>query len=119
MGLLGFGLLRLRTEKREEDDVADGFRVGEEHGETVDADTFARGGRQAVAESTDVVLVHVHGFFIAAVFFRHLRLEAGELVDGIVELREGITDLEASDVELESLDPVGLVWFFLGEWADG
>ena len=112
-------LLGLRAEEREEDDVADGFGVGEDHGEAVDADAFAGGGREAVAEGADVVLVHLVGFRVAAFFFGHLLLEAGELVDGVVELGEGVADFEAADVELEALDPVGFVGFFLGEWADG
>ena len=52
-------------------------------------------------------------------FFGHLRFEAGALVVGVVELGEGVADLEAADVELEALDPVGLVGLFLGEWGDG
>jgi hypothetical protein len=59
------------------------------------------------------------GFVVATLFFGHLLLEAGELVDGIVELGEGVADLEAADVKLEALDPVGFVGLFLGEWADG
>jgi hypothetical protein len=43
-GFAGLGLLGLRAEEGEEDDVADGFGVGEEHGEAVDADAFS-GGR--------------------------------------------------------------------------
>ncbi len=109
----------LWSQERKEDDVADGFGVGEEHGEAVDADAFASGGRQAVAEGADVVLVHLMGFRVAALFFGHLLLEAGELVDRVVELGEGVADLEAADVELEALDPVGFVGLFLGERGDG
>ena len=46
------------------------LRAGEEHGEAVDADAFAGGGREAVAEGADVVLVHVGGFVVAAVLCR-------------------------------------------------
>ncbi len=107
------GGLLLRTHEREEDDVADGFGVGEEHGEAVDADAFACGGGQAVAEGADVVLVHVHGFLVAAILFGHLGFEARALVVGVVELGEGVADLEAADVELEALNPVGFVGLFL------
>ena len=119
LAFAGFGLLCLRTQEREEDDVADGFGVGEDHGEAVDADAFAGGGRETVAEGADVVFVHLMGFIVAAFFFGHLLLEAGALVVGVVELGEGVADLEAADVELEALDPVGLVGLFLGERGDG
>ena len=52
-------------------------------------------------------------------FSCHLGEEAVALVDGVVEFREGVADLEASDVELEALDPVGLVGLDLGEGGDG
>ena len=51
----------------EEDDVADGAGAGEDHGEAVDADAFAGGGGEAVAEGADVVVVDFgHGFGVAA-----------------------------------------------------
>jgi len=103
----------------EEDYVADGAGAGEEHGEAVDADAFAGSGREAVAEGADVVFVHLHGFVVAAGFFGELGFEAGALVVRVVELGEGIAYFEASDVELEALDPVGFVGLDLGEWADG
>jgi hypothetical protein len=82
----GFGLLLLDlgTEEREEDDVADGFGVGEDHGEAVDADAFACCGREAVAEGSDVVFVHLVGFGVAFFLLGHLLLEAGTLVVGVV-----------------------------------
>ncbi len=115
-----FGSFLARAHEGEEDDVADGRGVGEEHGEAVDADAFAGGGREAVAEGADVVFVDGgHGLFVAAFFLLDLLLEAVVLVDGVVELGEGVADLEAADVELEALDPVGLVGLDLGEWGDG
>jgi hypothetical protein len=84
VGLLSLRLFGLGAEEGEEDDVADGFGVGEEHGEAVDAYAFSGGGGEAVAEGSDVVLVHVHGFFVAAILFGHLGFEAGALVVGVV-----------------------------------
>ena len=49
------------------------------------------------------------GFVVAAVLVGELGFEAAALVDGVVELGEGVADFEAADVELEALDPVGLV----------
>ena len=43
-GFAGFGLFGLGAEEGEEDDVANGFGVREEHGEAVDAYAFACGG---------------------------------------------------------------------------
>ncbi len=37
----------------------------------------------------------------------------------VVELGEGVADLEAADVELKALNPVGLVGLLLGEGRDG
>ena len=103
-----------------EDDVADGFGAGEDHGEAVDADAFAAGGGQAVAEGADVVLVHLRGLRRRrGRVLRQLLLEAAALVVGVVQLAEGVADLEAADVELEALDPVGLVGLLLGERRDG
>jgi len=114
----GFGFGRLGgAHQGEEDDVADGAGAGEDHGEPVDADAFAGGGRKAVAERADVVVVDGgHGL---GVLVGDLGLEAAELVVGVVELGEGVADLEAADVELEALDPVGLVGLDLAERADG
>ena len=99
----------MRAQQGEEDNVADGARAGKDHGEAVDAYAFACGGREAIAEGADVVLVHGLGFVVAASLLGDLLLETGALVDGIVQLREGVADFEAANVELETLDPVGLV----------
>ena len=76
-------------------------------------------GGKAVAEGADIVLVHAVGFFVAAFFLGHLGFEAAALLVGVVELGEGVADLEAADVELESLDPFGVVGLLLGEGRDG
>ncbi len=113
----GFGV---GAEQGEEDYVADGAGAGEDHGEAVDADAFAGGGWEAVAEGADVVFVYFgHGFFVATGFFEELGGEAGALVVGVVELGEGVADFEAADVELEAFDPVGFVGFLFGEGGDG
>ena len=79
------GALLPQAHEREEDDVADGRGVGEEHGEAVDADAFACGGWEAVAEGADVVVVDGgHGLFVALFFLLELLGEAVVLVNGIV-----------------------------------
>src|SRR3954470_17360304 len=76
----------LRPHQGEEDDVADGGLVGEEHGETVDADPLPRRRRHAVLERPAVVLVVVHGLLGAARPGVDLTLETPALVGGIVQL---------------------------------
>src|ERR1700678_2891864 len=77
-------LLGLGAEEGEEDYVADGFGVGEDHGGAVDAYAFACGGGEAVAEGSDVVFVHLVGLGVAAFLLGHLLLETGSLVVGVV-----------------------------------
>src|SRR5689334_8086861 len=49
--------LLLRTQLREEHDVADGRLVCEEHDQPIDADAFPRGRRHAVFERPEEILV--------------------------------------------------------------
>ena len=69
----------------EQQDIADRWRIGEQHHQTIDTDTFAGGGRQAVFQGADVVGIEVHGFGIAGVLFLHLGEKALGLILGIVE----------------------------------
>src|SRR5947208_6669483 len=70
--LLVFVLLLFGAKQREQDDIADGARIGEQHGEPVDTDTFTSRRWQTIGESTDVVVVHGVGFFIATRLLRKL-----------------------------------------------
>src|SRR5271165_3217061 len=107
-----FFLLALQgAQQREENNVADGAGIGQEHGEAVDADAFACGRRQAVRERADVVFVHLVGLFVATGALGELAFEAAALLLGIVELAEGVANFEAAHEDLEALDPVGV---FLG-----
>ena len=53
------------------------------------------GGRHAVLEGADVVLVHRWASSSPCLAFRELLLEALPLVDGIVQLGEGVRELHA------------------------
>src|SRR5690554_6430296 len=89
-------LLLFGSQCREEDDVADGGGVGEQHDEAVDADAETAGWWQAVLERTDVVLVDDrHGLGVARRRTTGLLLEAGPLVVGVDELGEGVRELTA------------------------
>src|ERR1700733_3710811 len=110
--------LPFASHEREEDYVADGFGAGEEHGEAVDADAFAAGGRQAVGEGADVVLVHLVGFRVAVLALRQLLFEALVLFDGVVELAEGVAEFEAAGEEFEALNVGRVVGLGFGERRD-
>src|SRR6266478_5536041 len=69
---------RLRAQLREQNNVADGRRVRKEHGQTVDADAFARGRRHAVAQRAKVVPVDLLGHFVPTQ--RDLRAKAAFLL---------------------------------------
>src|SRR5437588_5106998 len=51
--------LLFRSQQREQDHVADGFRAGEEHGEPIHPETEAAGRRHAVLERQQKFLVDI------------------------------------------------------------
>src|SRR5215813_12150372 len=57
-------------------------------------------------------------FLVAAFAFGELLLEASALLFRIVQLAEGVADLESADKNLESLDPVWIILFVLRERRD-
>jgi hypothetical protein len=77
--------------------------VGEQHHQAVDADAEAAGGRQAVLEGPQVVLVDGHGLVVAGVLLRGLVLEPGALLVGVDQLGEGVAQLAAGHDGLEAL----------------
>src|ERR1019366_1356411 len=110
------------TEQREENHISDGTRIGQQHGQAIDADAFACGRRQPVRQSANVVLVHLVSFFVAAGAFAELLLEAAALFLGIVELAESVADLQSADEDLKALDPLGVLFrlaLVLREWRNG
>ena len=78
-----------------------------------DAEPAAR--RQTVFQRGDVILVERLGLLVAGGARQHLRLEAGALIDRIVELGEGVGDLPAVDIGFEPLDEARIVRVGLGE----
>ena len=67
--------LLLRTQGREQDDVADGVAVGEQHHQAVDTDALTGGGRQTVFQRGNEVGVVEHGFVVPCGFLVNLGLE--------------------------------------------
>ena len=92
----------------EQNHVADGLRIGQQHHQAVKADAAAAGGGQAVFHCADVVGVVVHGFVVAGVFLRHLCSETGGLVFGVVQLRVAVGQLATDDEQLEAVGQAGL-----------
>ena len=80
---------------------------GQEHGQAVQPDAEAGGGRQAVLEGPQVVLVDGHGLVVAGRLGPGLVLEAGPLLVGVDQLAEGVAQLPAGHDGLESLDQPG------------
>ena len=88
---------------REQNHVADGLRIGQQHDQAVDTDAAAAGRRQAEFHGADVVGIIVHGFIVAGVFLCHLRLEAFGLVFRIVQLGVAVCQFAADNEKLEAL----------------
>ena len=100
---------------REEEHFLDGRLVGQHHDQSVDADADAAGGRHAVFQGTQKVLVNEHGFIVAAFAELQLVFEPLALVVGIVELAVRIRHFGAVDHQLEPLRVSGVVAVDLGQ----
>src|SRR6266481_7983424 len=102
---------RLRAQLREQNNVADGRRVRKEHGQTVDADAFARGRRHAVAKRAKVVPVDLLGHFVPTQ--RDLRAKAAFLLYRIIQLRKAIRDFHPCNENLKALRHARIVRLLL------
>ena len=98
-----------RFHRREEENVADGRAVGEEHDETVDADADAARWGKAILKSNDIILVHDVRFGVPRFALLHLIDKALPLIEGIVELGKAIRQLAAVDEELEAIGKHGVI----------
>ena len=88
----------LRLQLREQDYVADAFLAEEHHAQAVNPDADAAGGRHAVFERDEEILVQL--LLLAA----GLMLQRGALCDGIVLLGVAGGNFLAVDAALENLD---------------
>src|SRR4030042_2305105 len=80
----GSGRVARGAQVGEEDDLANGGLVGEEHHHAVYAPAHTAGGRHAVLQGADVVLVHGVGLLIARFALLFLFQEALSLIEGVV-----------------------------------
>ena len=99
--------MHLRSKGGEQDDLADRVDPGEEHRHPVHADTESTGGRHAVLECAEVVLVDGAAFGVAGLLGGLLLLETGALLDRVVQLGVAVGELAAVDEEFEAL---GVPW---------
>ncbi len=111
--LLGFG-----PHVREQQHIADGLGIGQEHDQTIDAHAHAACGRHAVFERADVVAVVFHSLVVAAGLRLHLGCEPLFLIDRVIELVERVRVLMAADEEFEAIGELGIVGKLLRKGRD-
>ena len=110
--------LALGLHRGEEYDVPDGVAAGEEHDAAVYAYAQAARGGHAVLEGVYEVVIHHAGLVVALGAELDLLFKALALVDGVVELGEGVAHLAAADEELEALREARVLGTALGERRD-
>ena len=93
---------------REEEHFLDERLARHEHGETVYADANTAGGRHAVLQGAQEVVVDDHCLVVTLVSELHLLDETLLLVDGVVQLGVGIRQLLAVYHQLEAFGQSGL-----------
>src|SRR3990172_9789634 len=101
----------------EEDALPDGGLVGEEHGQQVYAHAQAPGGGHAILQGLEEVLVGELSFLIPPGPELLLLPEALPLLQGVIELGEGVSYLHPSAEGLKALHQPGLPRFPLGQWG--
>src|SRR6476619_2101943 len=79
-------LLFLRTQLREEDDIADGRLVRKEHDQPVDADAFSSCRRHPVFEGTEEVFIDHVGLFVSGLALCSLAFEPRALIELFIHL---------------------------------
>ena len=88
----------------EQQNIADGGAVGQEHDETVNAEAEAARGGQAVFQSGNIVVINL-GFAVGldGLALSNLALKTCFLVDGVIQLAECVAILGAVNEILKPL----------------
>ena len=77
------------------DSITDRGTIGEQHHQTVYAEAQTARGGQTVLQCVDVVVVYLClALRLQGLALGHLTLEAALLVDGVVQLAEGVAILD-------------------------
>ena len=110
-------LLAHRLHGGEEQHITNRRAVGHQHDHTVQAEAQAARGGHTVLEGVDEVLVDL-GVDALGLAGSDLLLEAAALVDGVVQLGEGVAELAAVNEEFEALGQVLVLGLALGQGRD-
>ena len=92
----------------EKDDLADVLGAGEHHNEPVNADAATAGGGHAAFDGVKELLIHGMGLLIAFGALLHLLGKPLPLINGIIELAEGVADLLSPHVAFEPSGETGM-----------
>lgn len=71
---------------REQDNVTNGRRIGQQHHQPINADALPCGGRKAMLKGPNIVGIVVGGFFVSRCFGLELLQKPLALIFGIVQL---------------------------------
>ena len=85
-----------------EDYFSNGGLVRKQHGQPIDPDSQAAGGRHAVHQGQDIVFVHGVSFLVTGVGTQPLLFKALSLNQGVVQLGIGVAGFQPSDEDLKS-----------------
>ncbi len=107
------------AELREQDHVADRVLIGQQHGQSIDAQPHAAGRRHAVLERDQEVGVERLGLLVAGGACAQLLLEALPLHARVVQLGEGIGELDGAGERLAALHRGRVVRACLGQRRAG
>src|SRR5574337_1196935 len=105
-------------QERKKDDITNGWGVGQEHRQPVDADPFARRRRHPVLQRPQIIFIQTMSFEIALIALPQLIKKAGALLAWIVQLRVGVRDFHPTHEQLKPLNCGRLVGFRLRQGGE-
>ena len=100
---------------REKQHIPNARRIGKQHDQAVYSHTHAAGGRHAVFQRANVVVVEAHGLVVAHVLRLDLHAETLGLIHWVVQLGERVRVLVPANEQLEALREVRVVGALLGK----
>src|SRR5690606_30954372 len=104
------------THMWEQDHIADTCCIGKDHHQTVNTNTLTCCWRKTVFQCFYKVCIVMHGFIITSIFFSNLCLESFSLIDWIIQFREAICQLTATDEEFKTVGNVWIVIITACQW---